>query len=121
MIAIKGMDMPKNAKTCRFRHSIFNYCVIDKNRDTIKTDKFDKCLNCPLIDLPEENKDMSWEELKERIKYKKGFSISVSGLSIHFDTKIAYFVFLKGGDVLCNHTQIKINQKPFQMWQIILA
>lgn len=112
MIGIKGMQMPKNSKTCRFRHSIFDYCVIDKDRNTIKTDNNDKCLNCPLVDLGSE--DMSWEELKEKCKQIK-------------DTENIIFTFEVNEEVLIvkklnrYFRQNTTDLTPFQIWQIINA
>ena len=118
MIGIKGMKIPENAETCRFRHSIFNYCVIDKDRNTIKVDNNDKCLNCPLVDLGSE--DMSWEELKGLAKDEIVFEHKEIGY-FQIDSIFFSMQFFICGDIYFNDTKIFEDKKPFEMFQIINA
>ena len=119
MIGIKGMELPKNAETCRFRHSIYDWCVIDKK--PLKRNKSDKCLVCPLVDLGKE--DMSWEELVEKVKELKGVNIDTIKNRIYLSK--FNISFEKTGEIYLSfgtsqlYITIKDKIKPFKMYQII--
>lgn len=80
MIAIKGMDMPKSCMKCKFTNSLheIHYCLF--NREPITDYGWQKKRPdfCPLTELPEENKDMSWEELVEKVKQLKSALLTVN-------------------------------------------
>lgn len=94
MIAIKGMDMPKSCvveeKLADGSTKIFGNCIMCKGDYgyPVQCRRFhsydlEKYIdrrhpNCPLTELPEENKDMSWEELVEKVKQLKSALLTVN-------------------------------------------
>lgn len=83
-VAIKGMDMPISTQKCQFfkRDSHFEngtqivsemICLVTGKKicdvdNILPLYSCKRCPDCPLTELPEENKDMSWEELVEKVK-----------------------------------------------------
>lgn len=125
MIAIK-MDMPKSCSECHFLDTGIRVNVCKLLDEKVENISNARRWNCPLIALPEENKDMSWEELVEKIKliHKKEYNI-INNQIIWFENW--NIGFHKDGDITSDYeggdTFITNYKKAtyFQMWVIIKA
>lgn len=113
-VAIKGMDMPTSCRNCelgcrKFLRLSLGIRTGAKYSNGILPD-------CPLIELPEENKDMSWEELVEKFRnYNKIYIPS----DISF-IRLYQICFNSNGDIFFLNDKI-LNRTPYQMYQIIKA
>lgn len=121
MIAIK-MDMPKSCQSCDFYLLGENSCsrtgfIINCNNNIM-----DK--NCPLTELPEENKDMSWEELVEKVSKISDLVINNNNFAMK-NYNIVFFKNGKTGVYYDNGYITFINDERilnfYQMYQIIKA
>ena len=112
--------MPKSCKECDFYLLGENSCSCTGfiiNYNNIIIDK-----NCPLIELPEENKDMSWEELVFKLGDKALNKSSELGCIAKFEIEPCGLSFYEDGCVLDEHNDyILTKQTPYQMWVIIKA
>ena len=132
MIAIKGMDMPKSCSSCPKFNTYDTYmrAYCGHKEDYISFNSQQECEehrhpNCPLIDLPEENKDMSWEELKEKCSNSCEISFDYTKNRLHFSKFNLSFnangeMYLAFGNTDIYIT-LRNKIKPYQMYQIIKA
>ena len=77
---------------------------------------------CKLVALPEENKDMSWEELKEKCKtFIVKIENEMNNIE-YFEIEPCGLSFWEDGTVLDEHNDIILTeQSNFKMYQIIKA
>jgi len=121
MIGIKGMELPKSCAKCRFKDSLHGiyYCLFNCEAITDYGWQKQRAYFCPLVDLGKE--DMSWEELKEKVK-KLIPKIEIWGKSNeYFDIRIGGLCFWQDGEILNDENTILTDKTPYQMYQIIKA